>query len=177
MNVNKQNLTDKSVAPIVTGTGWVPVWQVDGLSEGRIFAVDLLGAKMCPQYQFDDRLQPLPVVERILKVFNGRPPLAIAGWFESSSSFLRGERPRDLINFDPSLVLQAAQDAVDSDLAGKQILDFQIQVRIENGRFVEMDFCQADGKALADDQKMIIRAALDATPAYILRQFMLRDIP
>ena len=78
----------------------------------KLFSIRRDGRDVFPRYAFGNDFRPLPVMSDIMKAFHGWGPMMIAGWLESTSSFLQGRRPRELIASDPVWVLQAAQDAV-----------------------------------------------------------------
>jgi hypothetical protein len=94
--------------PAVHGTGAICQLQI---SE-QLFSIRRDGRYVFPRYAFGNDFRPLPVMSDIMKTFHGWDPMMIAGWLESTSSFLQGRRPRELIASDPILVLQAAKDAV-----------------------------------------------------------------
>jgi hypothetical protein len=79
---------------------------------GQLFAIRRDGKDMYPRYALADDFTPLPGIRDILLAFKGWDSLRIAGWFESTSSFLGGKRPRELVMRDPQKVLLAANDAV-----------------------------------------------------------------
>lgn len=79
---------------------------------GRIFGVDHRGRKIYPSYLFDPTWQPLPAVKKVLEILHGYSPFRVAAWFESTSSALKGKRPREVIARDPEAVVAAAEDHV-----------------------------------------------------------------
>lgn len=80
--------------------------------EGQLISLEIGGQEMYPAYMFGTDSAPLPIIQEIISALHGWDPVAIAGWFESTSSFLSGKRPRELVAKNPSKVLRAAQDAV-----------------------------------------------------------------
>ncbi len=80
-------------------------------ANNQLFAVRRDGRDMYPRYALGDDFTPLPVVKQVLKAFTGHDPLRVAGWFESTSSFLGGKRPRELVATNPERVIHAARDA------------------------------------------------------------------
>ena len=113
---------------IYTGTQWLTAEQLDAarmdpaahsagargqsqISE-QLFSIRRNGRYAFPSYAFGDDFRPLPGMSDIMKKFHGWDTMMIAGWFESTSSFLQGRRPRKLIASEPILVVRAAQDAV-----------------------------------------------------------------
>lgn len=78
------------------------------LKDKRVFALLKDGEYIYPRYQFDATGQPIPVVEQVLKVFDGYTSFRIAAWFESTSSALNGKRPREVLELMSNDVLAAA---------------------------------------------------------------------
>lgn len=78
------------------------------LKDKRVFALLKDGEYIYPRYQFDATGQPIPVVEQVLKVFDGYTSFRIAAWFESTSSALNGKRPREVLELMSNEVLAAA---------------------------------------------------------------------
>ena len=78
----------------------------------QLFAIRREGRDMYPRYALSDDFTPLPVIKRVLKTLVDHDPLRLAGWFESTSSFLGGKRPRELVLSKPEDVVQAAQDTM-----------------------------------------------------------------
>lgn len=122
----REKLQALALESIHAGTEWLSAEQLRALGsisasasgENQLTANELLfwiqldGHDVCPRYAFGEDLTPLPIMRDILAKFDGWSPLLIAAWFESTSSFLDGKRPRELIVTDPALVLDAANDAV-----------------------------------------------------------------
>ena len=48
---------------------------------------------------------------QIINIMKPSEPLKLAAWFESTSSFLGGQRPREVIAYDASRVVEAAFDS------------------------------------------------------------------
>lgn len=113
---------------IRTGTQWLTVGQLQTLTQGtaastagvhkdwedpaQLLWIEFDGVNVCPRYAFDKDMTLRPVIAEVLALFAGWKPLAIVGWFESTSSFLSGNRPRELLGTDPAMVVEAARDAV-----------------------------------------------------------------
>jgi len=124
-SATRLDLQQKAINAVMNGTEWstaaeigqqihaeavnphasVSRWQ----ASGRIFGVDHRGRKMYPRYIFDPTWQPLPVVKKVLEVFSGYAPFRVASWFESTNSYLRGKRPREMLGLDADAVLAAAK--------------------------------------------------------------------
>jgi hypothetical protein len=87
--------------------------------EGRIFGVTYRDATKraktyFPAFQFDDHLQPLDAVARVLEVFAPHPMTEweIALWFTTPSGWLDDRRPADLLHEDPGAVVASAEHEV-----------------------------------------------------------------
>ena len=119
-------LQARALERIYSGTPWLTAEQIGTLGKhgtanpaaaahrwkanDQLFAIRREGRDMYPRYALGDDFTPLPAVKRVLKALAGHDPLRVAGWFESTSSFLGGKRPRELIGSRPERVIQAAQD-------------------------------------------------------------------
>ncbi|MEN0036376.1 MAG: hypothetical protein AAGC78_04885 [Cellvibrio sp.] len=82
------------------------------LEDGRIFAIEVDGAKLFPFYALDPSLGFLPhkILAEIINVLgNSKNGWSAAFWFGSVSGYLGGPRPQDLLVRNPELVLAAAQ--------------------------------------------------------------------
>lgn len=79
---------------------------------GQLLSLEMNGQEMYPAYMLGADYSPLPIIQEIISTLHDWNPVAMAGWFESTSSFLAGKRPRELILQNPNQVLSAAEDAV-----------------------------------------------------------------
>lgn len=120
-------LQARALERIYCGTSWLTADEIGTLgkhgtanpaaaahrwkSSGQLFAIRRDGRDMYPRYALGDDFTPLAAIKKVLKSLVGFDPLRVAGWFESTSSFLGGKRPRELIASQPERVVQAAQDA------------------------------------------------------------------
>ena len=87
--------------------------------KGKIFAISQQGVDLFPLYGLDSVFRPLPVVQKILKVFKGmKNDWGIAFWFGSANSFLGGQRPQDVLKSNPESVIEAAKDEAAGVLHG-----------------------------------------------------------
>lgn len=80
-------------------------------THGEIFAIEHDGKDRYPRYGFGVNWRPVPAMKEVIKLLSGSDPLRLAAWFESTSSFLGGKRPREVIqqgNGDE--VIAAARD-------------------------------------------------------------------
>jgi hypothetical protein len=82
----------------------------NGRQKGRLFALERSGEKLYPLYVFGPDFTPVLAIKAVLDVFPSRSPLATACFFESTSSFLGGRRPRELLNSEPGQVIAHALD-------------------------------------------------------------------
>ena len=89
------------VNPIATVSRWK--------QQGRIFALRHGGKDHYPKYALGPDFHPLPVIKKILAVLEGYDPELLAGWFDSTSRFLGGKRPRELVTNEPAKALAAAR--------------------------------------------------------------------
>lgn len=126
LDMKLAKLQARALERIYSGTPWLTAEQIGTLGKhgtanpaaaahrwkanDQLFAIRREGRDMYPRYSLSDDFTPLPAVRRVLKALAGHDPLRVAGWFESTSSFLGGKRPRELIGSRPERVIQAAQD-------------------------------------------------------------------
>jgi hypothetical protein len=130
-DLKKANLRATAMKAILQGTEWLTAEQV-GREYGRLngnpapanaaavasrwknqnemFAIAYKGRDWYPKYAFGLDFRPLPVMRDVLAQLSGLDPWSVAAWFESTSSFLGGQRPREVIAHDGQRVLAAAQD-------------------------------------------------------------------
>ena len=81
------------------------------LAEGRVFAVEHLGHRYFPAFQFGADSRPKPIIHRILEVFEpyGLNGWEIALWFTTTTGWLDDQRPVDRLAATPDDVVIAAQ--------------------------------------------------------------------
>lgn len=127
-------LQERGVQQVLNGTAWLSSKEVGEradpsaknkhamasrlLSQRRAFAIYRRGQYEFPQYQFDPMGQPIDAVSRVLDAFAGYTPFRVASWFESTSSQLGGRRPREVLEDDPSAVVEAAKAHVQGAVHG-----------------------------------------------------------
>lgn len=80
--------------------------------EGRTFALREGDEDVYPRYAFTPDWHPLPVIADILAVLAGYGPELLAAWFDSTSRFLGGRRPRELVATDSAAALAAAANMI-----------------------------------------------------------------
>lgn len=117
-----------ALAQVRRGTSWLSAAQLAGKPLARwrarhqVFALELDGVEVFAGYQFDEALNPRPVVAKLLRVLLRVPgdmaPMRIALWFESRSSALNGQRPRELLDGEPEPLLRAAREHLAGPLHG-----------------------------------------------------------
>lgn len=116
---------------ILTGSEWLTAQQIGELANlgtgnpvatvnrwkknRKIFAVHRDGRDHFPRYGLGPDFRPLPQLAEVLKVLAGYDGERLAAWFESTSSFLGGKRPREVLATDHNRVIDAAHDAVDAE--------------------------------------------------------------
>jgi len=85
------------------------------LRERKVFALERSGERYFPSYAFDSSCRPLSAVVGVMRIFKDfYGDESVAAWFESTSSFLGGARPREVLACDPERVLACAQHCVDN---------------------------------------------------------------
>lgn len=85
------------------------------LAEGRIFAVEHLGSRAYPAFQFGTDGNPRPVIQRVLKVLEsyGLDGWETALWFTTATGWLDDRRPVDLLIGAADDVVAAAAQTFD----------------------------------------------------------------
>ena len=80
-------------------------------SDRKIFAVEHGGRLLYPAFQFDEVGRPKAVVGRILKALGpATGPWQTAIWFTTPNSWLDRRKPVELLEREPDLVIDAADD-------------------------------------------------------------------
>jgi hypothetical protein len=80
------------------------------MHDRKVFSVVRDGLEYFPTYVFDAHFRPLPAIQSILEILHVQGPEGLAAWFESTSSFLGGARPREILGVAPERAIAAAQD-------------------------------------------------------------------
>jgi hypothetical protein len=85
--------------------------------EFKIFSLVNKNVELIPKYALERDGNPKPIVQAILRLFEGKKSsLAIAIWFMSANSWLRGKTPIGCLELSPEVVLEAARmEAFPSD--------------------------------------------------------------
>jgi hypothetical protein len=69
-----------------------PYALLDGwLCDGRVFMVDWNNVQLFAAFQFDEALQPLPVIKEVMELLNSEDNWASAGWFLFPNGWLSSE--------------------------------------------------------------------------------------
>lgn len=123
----RNKLISRATEAVFSGAQWLTSQQVSSLvhpdtdgrqrgfsqwvANGAIFTLEREGEAVLPRYALGIDFMPLPVIKEVLAILNGWNSMSVASWFESTSSFLAGRRPRELLASDPARVIEAALDA------------------------------------------------------------------
>jgi hypothetical protein len=87
------------------------------VNQRKVFPVDVDGAQRFPGFQFDENGRPRPIIADVLAAFGDRlTGWELALWFTGSSDWLGDERPVDVLDSDPELVVEAARRLADEIL-------------------------------------------------------------
>ena len=129
VDVKRARLEAKALRAIRHSTEWLTSAEIADLAElwpanpvgivsrwkqqGRLYALRHGGKDYYPKYALGPDFHPLPVIKEILAVLSGYDPELLAGWFDSTSRFLRGRRPRELVATEPAKVLAAARNMIE----------------------------------------------------------------
>jgi hypothetical protein len=129
VDMKRARLEAQALRAIRRGTEWLTAAEIAELADlgpanpiatvsrwkqqGRIYALRQGGKDYYPRYALGPDFHPLPVIKQVLAVLTGYGPELLAGWFDSTSRFLGGKRPRELLANDPSRVLAAARHMIE----------------------------------------------------------------
>jgi len=103
-------LNDSSATNIAAlASGW--------RSKGRIFAIESDSSLCYPAFQFDDNGKPRKIIAEVIKLFDDdNVGWQLALWFTMPNALLDGKKPVDILESDPKMIRQAAQEEVDPTL-------------------------------------------------------------
>jgi hypothetical protein len=131
MDLRRARMNVKAIKTIYRGTDWLTASEVGVYlghlagstpanpaaaanrwrRRGEIFAIRYWGKNRYPRYAFGADWRPVPAIRMVLQLFPRTDPWLLAAWFESSSSYLGGKRPREIIQQGGDQeVIAAAQD-------------------------------------------------------------------
>jgi len=129
VDMKRARLEAKAVRAIRHSTEWLTTAEIAALADlgpanpigtisrwkqqRRIYALRHGGKDYYPKYALGPDFHPLPVIKEILTVLSGYDPELLAGWFDTTSRFLRGRRPRELVATEPAKVLAAALSTIE----------------------------------------------------------------
>lgn len=129
VDMKRARLEAQAVRAIRQGTEWLTAAEIGDLADlgpanpiatvsrwkqqGRIFALRHGGKDYYPKYALGPDFHPLPVIKDILTALPGYGPELLAAWFDSSSRFLGGKRPRELVAREPAKALAAARHIIE----------------------------------------------------------------
>ena len=83
-------------------------------NQRKVFTVEVDGAQRFPGFQFGENGRPLPVIADVLTAAGDRlSGWELALWFTGSSAWLGGERPVDVIDSDPEMVVEAVRQVAE----------------------------------------------------------------
>jgi hypothetical protein len=130
VDIKRARLEDKAQRAIQDGTEWLTATEIANLAalgpadpigtvnrwktQKHIFALRYGEDDFYPKYALGQDYRPLDAMKEILAVLEGYDPALLAGWFDSTSRFLGGKRPRELIANDAAKVLAAARHMIES---------------------------------------------------------------
>ena len=129
LDVKRAMLEAKALSAVRGGTEWLTATEVAkyaglGLAnpiatisrwkqQRRIFALHSGGKDYYPRYALGTDFHPLSVIKDILAVLPNHDPDLLAAWFDSTSRFLGGKRPRELVATAPVKVLACARNMIE----------------------------------------------------------------
>lgn len=129
LDIKRAKLQAKAMNAMRDGTEWLTAAEVAEYArlgpanpvatvsrwkqQGRIFALHWGGKDCYPRYALGADFHPLPVIKNILAVLAGYDPDLLAAWFDSTSRFLGGKRPRELVTTEPAKVLASARNMIE----------------------------------------------------------------
>lgn len=116
---------DAVMKAILAGANWIDVAHPSGLcgfsgqtgadklaellAQGRLFAIDVAGHRLVPDYAFTTKGEACTLVAELIQIFGDATSTRLASWFESTSSYLDGKRPREVLDTQPDAVVAAAR--------------------------------------------------------------------
>lgn len=119
----------QTIRSLFEGTPWVMAPELASLTgvtlqgvldwkkKRRIFAVKFEGKDRYPLYAIGHSNRPIPELAAVIRTLGEYSDMRKAVWFDSPSSFLGGQRPREVLGADAVRVVRAAEDAIASEHA------------------------------------------------------------
>ena len=85
------------------------------IKDNLIFVIEHNQHRLIPAYALDASCKPIPVIQNVLTIFNGKKSAwAIAAWFASLNGWLGGITPIEAISSNPERITAAAMAEVSS---------------------------------------------------------------
>lgn len=129
VDMKRARLEAQALRAIRHGTEWLTAGEIADLADlgpanpiatvsrwkqqRRIYALRQGGRDYYPKYALGPDFRPLAAMKEIMRVLAGYDPELLAGWFDSTSRFLGGKRPRELLATEPEKVLAAARNMIE----------------------------------------------------------------
>ena len=125
LDIERARMQADARKKVFDGTAWLTAAQIADLAglgqknpsgtvnrwkqQRQIFALNHRGQDWYPKYALDDDFRPHPAIAQVIDALPDWKAERLASWFESKSSTLGGERPREVLAFDAPRVIAAAQ--------------------------------------------------------------------
>lgn len=127
----RRALQDAALKAILAGTTWHDVAHPSNLpgyigpdrlfqllAQRQLFAIEVDGRLLVPDYAFDSHGEVLALVSKLIQLFGDTSSQRLATWLESTSSLLDAQRPQDLLVAQPELVIDAARAHLQGPMHG-----------------------------------------------------------
>jgi hypothetical protein len=127
LDIEQERLRAQGLQWVYQGTQWLTADEVAMQAQvspatvnrwktsNKVFAIQWEGRDRYPRYAFGTKCRPLAEMARILATLRNYSPERLAAWFESTSSFLDGHRPREVLADNPQRAIEAADFAVEAE--------------------------------------------------------------
>lgn len=125
LDIRRAELQARALQAVLEGAEWLTAEQIGELGkfsasnpaaranrwkqDGKLFAIQHDGLDRFARYALDETYRPIPIAGEVLACLGPIGGWRIASWFESTSAWLAGARPRELLAIDPAAVLHAAK--------------------------------------------------------------------
>lgn len=133
-NMRRLAHQDAVIKAVLAGADWVDVANPSGLCgctgetgtdklvellvQRRLFALEVAGHQLVPDYAFTLNGEVSPLIAEVIQCFGDASSIRLAAWFESTSSYLDGKRPREVLLDQPEAVLAAVRQRVTGPMHG-----------------------------------------------------------